>query len=91
LAEADFDAPCNLLQRGAAMTNSEQTDYPLDHVHRWRDWCALAGVSTTTAWREAKAGRGPVITKLTAKLIGVRHRHHLAWLEAREQHNNEAA
>ena len=48
------------------MTVSEQNDYPLDHVHRWRDWCVLAGLSTTTGWREVKAGRGPVITKLTA-------------------------
>jgi hypothetical protein len=73
------------------MTTSEQHDYPLDHVHRWKDWCALAGLSTVTAWREVKAGRGPVITKLTAKLTGVRHRHHLAWLAAREEQNGEAA
>jgi len=67
------------------MPISEQHDYPLDHVHRWKDWCALAGLSTVTAWRELKAGRGPVITNLTSKLTGVRHRHHLAWLAAREQ------
>jgi hypothetical protein len=73
------------------MPISDQNDYPLDHVHRWRDWCALAGLSTTTGWREMKAGRGPIITKLTAKLTGVRHRHHLAWLAAREQHQDDAA
>jgi predicted DNA-binding transcriptional regulator AlpA len=72
------------------MQMSEPQNFTLDHVHRWRYWCALAGMSTTTAWREVKAGRGPVITKLTTKLIGVRHRHHLAWLEAREQHNEAA-
>jgi predicted DNA-binding transcriptional regulator AlpA len=83
---------CNHLQRKCAvMQMSEPQDFPLDHVHRWRDWCALAGMSTTTAWREAKAGRGPVITKLTAKLIGVRHRNHLAWLEAREPQQHDAA
>jgi predicted DNA-binding transcriptional regulator AlpA len=75
----------------AVMQMSEPQDFPLDHVHRWRDWCKLAGVSTTTGWRLVKAGQGPVITHLTAKLIGVRHRHHRDWLEAREQHNNEAA
>jgi predicted DNA-binding transcriptional regulator AlpA len=73
------------------MTVSSLNDYPLDHVHRWRDWCALAGVSTTTGWRVVKAGKGPIITKLTAKLIGVRDRHHLAWLEAREQPSDAAA
>jgi predicted DNA-binding transcriptional regulator AlpA len=73
------------------MTTSEQHDYPLDHVHRWRDWCAMAGMSTTTGWRVVKAGKGPVITKLSAKLIGVRHRHHLAWLTAREQQQQDDA
>jgi hypothetical protein len=73
------------------MPISDQNDYPLDHVHRWRDWCGLAGMSTTTAWREVKAGRGPIITQLTAKLTGVRHRHHLAWLRAREPHQDNAA
>lgn len=66
------------------MLKPQDHDFPLDHVHRWKDWCALAGMSTTTAWRQVKAGRGPVVTKLTAKLIGVRHRHHLEWLAARE-------
>jgi hypothetical protein len=74
------------MQRGEAMTTSEQHDFPLDHVHRWKDWCPLVGIHPVTAWREAKAGRGPIITQL----IGVRHRHHLAWLEAREQQDNAA-
>ena len=73
------------------MTASEQTDYPLDHVHRWKDWCAMAGMSDVTAWRECKAGRGPIVTQLTAKLKGVRHRHHLAWLRTREQQQDDAA
>ena len=74
------------------MQMPETQDFPLDHVHRWPFWCEqMAGFSTTTGWREVKAGRGPIITKLTAKLIGVRHRHHLAWLEAREQHTNDEA
>jgi hypothetical protein len=73
------------------MPISETSDYPLDHVHRWRDWCALAGVSTTTAWRLVKAGKGPIITKLSPRLTGVRHRHHLAWLRAREPHEENAA
>lgn len=69
----------------------EQNDYPLDHVHRWRDWCKMAGLSTTTGWRLSKTGGLPIITKLGPKLIGVRHRHHLAWLAAREQHEDNAA
>jgi predicted DNA-binding transcriptional regulator AlpA len=79
-----------LLQGGDAMSISEQSDYPLDHVHRWRDWCAMVGISTTTGWRVVKAGKGPIITKLSPKLIGVRHRHSLAWLAARERQDSAA-
>ncbi|MCK1706127.1 transcriptional regulator [Bradyrhizobium sp. 146] len=73
------------------MTTVPQHDYALDYVHRWEDWCAMTGMSRTTGWREVKAGRGPVITKLTARRIGVRHRHHLAWLAAREPQEAAAA
>jgi hypothetical protein len=74
------------------MTNAEpQNDFTPDHVHRWQDWCAMVGVSTTTGWRLVKSGNGPVVTQLSTKLKGVRHRHHLAWLRAREQHQDDAA
>ena len=62
---------------------------PLDYLYRWKDFCALIGVDRTTAWRLVRDGKGPVITKLTGRLIGVRHRHYLAWLAAREQHMHE--
>jgi hypothetical protein len=78
-------------ERGPAAAGSTAvTDYPLDYVHAWKDWCRMAGLSPVTAWREKKAGRGPIITQLSPKLTGVRHRHHLAWLTAREQQNNAA-
>jgi hypothetical protein len=67
------------------MTTTQEHDYPLDHVHRWKSWCALVGVHPVTGWRWVQNGRGPVITKLSTRLIGVRHRHHLAWLASREQ------
>jgi predicted DNA-binding transcriptional regulator AlpA len=73
------------------MPEPTENNFSLDHVHRWPDWCALVGISTTTAWRLCKHGDGPIVTNLTSKLRGVRHRHHLAWLTAREQHNTEAA
>jgi predicted DNA-binding transcriptional regulator AlpA len=73
------------------MQMSEPQDFRADHVHRWRDWCAMVGISTTTGWRLCKAGRGPIVTQLSPKLIGVRHRHHLAWLEAREPQQHNAA
>jgi hypothetical protein len=71
--------------------SSTTADFPLDHVHRWRDWCALVGVDPSTAWRWEQAGQGPVITRLGPKAKGVRHRNHLAWLDAREPHQENAA
>jgi hypothetical protein len=59
----------------------------LDRVHSWRAWCDLVSVHPVTGWRWVKSGNGPIITKLGPKKFGVRHRHHLAWLEAREQHD----
>jgi hypothetical protein len=79
-------------ERGSGSAGSTAaTDFPLDYVHVWKDWCRMVGLSPVTAWREMKAGRGPIITKLSPRLTGVRHRNHLAWLAAREQHNHEAA
>lgn len=69
-----------------------QEDFKPDHMHRWpAGFCELTGMSETTAWREAKAGRGPKITKLTTRLKGVRHRDYLAWLQSRDEQNGEAA
>jgi hypothetical protein len=50
----------------------------------------MVGVSTTTGWRLVKSGKGPIVTQLSTKLKGVRHRHHLQWLAAREQQENAA-
>jgi predicted site-specific integrase-resolvase len=66
------------------------TDFPLDLVHRWTDWCAMVGVDPSTAWRWEQAGQGPIVTQLGRKAKGVRHRHHLAWLAARERQNEAA-
>ena len=57
----------------------------LDYVYRLQEWCAMVGIDRTTAWRMIRNGKGPTVTKLTGRLIGIRHRHHLAWLESREQ------
>jgi hypothetical protein len=73
------------------MTNPDAArDFAPDHIHRWSDWCSMVGVSTTTGWRLVKSGKGPIVTQLSTKLKGVRHRHHLQWLAAREQQENAA-
>jgi hypothetical protein len=66
-------------------------EYPADHVHPWLAWCSLVGLSEATARRLRVRGEGPIVTQLSARRIGVRHRHHLAWLTSREQHQENAA
>jgi hypothetical protein len=78
-------------ERGTGSRGLSAPDYPPDYVHPWQSWCAVVGVSTTTAWRLVKAGKGPIVTQLSTKLKGVRHRHHLTWLAAREQHQDNVA
>jgi hypothetical protein len=53
------------------------------HVHSFQDWCELANVSLATGKRLVAAGKGPRITRLSERRIGVQHQHHLAWLEER--------
>lgn len=73
------------------MSNQNEQGFSPDHVHSWKVWCAMVGAHPTTGWRWVKSGNGPIITRLSTKKIGVRHRHHLAWLEAREQQRDDAA
>jgi hypothetical protein len=73
------------------MPTAEFPEYPLDKIHRWRDWCAMVGIHPVTAWRLVKEGRGPIVTQLSTRIKGVRHKHHLTWLAAREPHQDDAA
>jgi hypothetical protein len=73
------------------MTEGTAKEFSLDFVHSWLAWCEMAGVSEATGRRLRMNGNGPVITRLSARRIGVRHRHHLAWLNAREQRQDDAA
>lgn len=73
------------------MTGDGSKETSLDFVHSWLEWCKLAGLSESTGYRLRISGNGPIITRLSARRIGVRHRHHLAWLAAREQQSGEAA
>ncbi len=73
------------------MTEGTANEFSLDFVHSWLAWCEMAGLSEATGYRLRVNGDGPVITRLSARRIGVRHRHHLEWLEARKQQSGEAA
>jgi predicted DNA-binding transcriptional regulator AlpA len=60
-------------------TPSEQD---LDRVITFDDWCKRVGISPATGRRILQRGKGPRITRLSERRIGIRERDHLAWLDA---------
>lgn len=54
-----------------------------DTVVSIRAWAAMCGVSYVTARRTIAAGEGPRVTKLSARRLGIRLRHHREWLDSR--------
>ena len=52
-------------------------------VLRFREWCALAGVSLRTGRRILSSGRGPAVVRLSDKRMGVTVGTHRQWLAAR--------
>ena len=71
---------------GVTMTekaNQNSGDWSDDEVRSFRAWCETCGISPATGRRMIKSGRGPVITRLSDRRIGVRGRHHRNWLDER--------
>jgi hypothetical protein len=62
-------------------------DWSDDEVRSFRAWCEACGISLATGRRIVKSGRGPVITHLSDRRIGVRGRHHRNWLDERADSN----
>jgi hypothetical protein len=52
-------------------------------VLRFKDWCRLNGISERTGRRILASPDGPVVTKLSAKLIGITWGANRRWQEAR--------
>jgi hypothetical protein len=59
------------------------SSYDDQKVLRFRDWCQLNGISERTGRRVIASPDGPVVTKLSAKLIGVTMANNRAWQQAR--------
>jgi hypothetical protein len=59
--------------------------FDFDRVMSFHEWCGAAGFSSATGRRVLKAGNGPPITRLSERRIGIRMRHHLAWLDSRQE------
>jgi excisionase family DNA binding protein len=53
-----------------------------DRVRSLREAAALLGVSLATLRRLLRSGRGPTVTRLSERRIGIRDSHRLAWLDA---------
>jgi hypothetical protein len=55
----------------------------LDRVSSFLDWCRRINVSPATGRRLLASNKGPRVTRLSERRIGIRERDHLAWLDAR--------
>jgi hypothetical protein len=58
------------------------SDHDLDRVNSFAEWCNRIGVSPATGRRLLASNRGPRVTQLSERRIGIRERDHLAWLDA---------
>jgi predicted DNA-binding transcriptional regulator AlpA len=54
----------------------------VDRVRSLRDTAAIVGVSLDTLRRLVSCGKGPRITRLSARRIGIRDSHRENWLAA---------
>jgi hypothetical protein len=54
-----------------------------DRVSSFVEWCKRVNISPATGRRLIAAGKGPTITWLSERRMGIRERHHLEWLDAR--------
>lgn len=63
----------------------------LDRVMPFPAWCERCGFSEATGRRLIKAGRGPTVTWLSERRMGIRERHHREWLDARAESLSQAS
>jgi hypothetical protein len=54
-----------------------------DRVLSFRQWCELNGMGLRTGRRILRSGRGPVVTQLTERRIGIRVADNRRWQASR--------
>ena len=59
------------------------------HVMNFSTWCKVSAIAPRTGRRILKSGEGPIITKLTDKMIGISLASHRAWLAKRTGQQGE--
>jgi predicted DNA-binding transcriptional regulator AlpA len=62
---------------------SNQSEQDLDRVISFREWCARNSLSEATGRRLLASKKGPIVTRLSERRIGIRERDYRAWLDAR--------
>jgi hypothetical protein len=66
------------------------TPHDLDRINSFNEWCERANISPATGRRLIAAGKGPTITWLSERRMGIRERDHLEWLDKRAVHKTAA-
>jgi len=56
-----------------------------DQVLTFAQWHALNGISARTGRRILNSGRGPTVTQMSAKRIGITVANNRAWQQSRER------
>jgi predicted DNA-binding transcriptional regulator AlpA len=54
-------------------------------VMSFAQWCEFNGFSQRTGWRVIKAGKGPKVTQLSDRRIGITVANNRAWQQSRER------
>jgi hypothetical protein len=75
-------------RRAAQRRQSDSaTDRELNQfrVLTFAQWCALNGISAATGRRILASGLGPIVTRLSARRIGITVGNNAAWQESRAQ------
>jgi len=62
-----------------------ETELNQFRVLTFAQWCELNGISAATGRRILKSGKGPTVTRLSARRIGITVGNNAAWQESRAQ------
>jgi hypothetical protein len=58
---------------------------PVFIIHSLKDFAVIAGLSLRTVERLVAAGKGPKITRLSKRRVGITDEHAREWLKENEQ------
>jgi hypothetical protein len=67
------------------MDDTVSTRVDDDRVLTKRQWCELNGFSSWTGERLLKSGKGPVITQISDRRVGITVANNRAWQKSRER------